>query len=266
MVQRLLAVVLAISMIVFGTAGAYATTAYGPHMLPHQNARHDVQPVRFISPDTLDPTAPGVGTNRYAYAQNDPINNSDPNGHSWLGEIGRGLAALGRSLLGSGERSAAKDAGKALGEGAESAAKDSLPSVEKAANDKGISTADKKKGSYQKPENLMDRMLQNEARQNPQNGTPLANMNSDKNFLAQDGWQKMEMKARDPNGNVVAEAHYQYNTRTGQVADVKSINRASDSSKGFWSSVSTHLSIAAGVVDTALRETSLNPFDASEAK
>ena len=36
---------------------------------------------RFISPDTLDPTLPGVGTNRYAYAANDPINKSDPNGH-----------------------------------------------------------------------------------------------------------------------------------------------------------------------------------------
>lgn len=36
---------------------------------------------RFISPDTIDPTLPGVGTNRYAYSENDPINKSDPNGH-----------------------------------------------------------------------------------------------------------------------------------------------------------------------------------------
>ena len=36
---------------------------------------------RFISPNTMDPTIPGVGTNRYAYAGNDPVNNSDPNGH-----------------------------------------------------------------------------------------------------------------------------------------------------------------------------------------
>ncbi|MBD0417578.1 RHS repeat-associated core domain-containing protein, partial [Oryzicola mucosus] len=36
---------------------------------------------RFISPDDWDPTLDGVGTNRYAYAQNDPINKSDPNGH-----------------------------------------------------------------------------------------------------------------------------------------------------------------------------------------
>lgn len=37
---------------------------------------------RFISPDTMDPTLPGVGTNRYSYSENDPINKSDPNGHS----------------------------------------------------------------------------------------------------------------------------------------------------------------------------------------
>ncbi|WP_421699076.1 RHS repeat-associated core domain-containing protein [Ancylobacter sp.] len=36
---------------------------------------------RFLSPDTLDPIEPGVGTNRYAYADNDPINKSDPSGH-----------------------------------------------------------------------------------------------------------------------------------------------------------------------------------------
>ncbi len=37
---------------------------------------------RFFSPDDLDPLRPGVGTNRYAYADNDPVNKADPNGHS----------------------------------------------------------------------------------------------------------------------------------------------------------------------------------------
>jgi hypothetical protein len=37
---------------------------------------------RFISPDDWDPTLPGVGTNRYAYSHNDPINRGDPNGHN----------------------------------------------------------------------------------------------------------------------------------------------------------------------------------------
>ena len=36
---------------------------------------------RFISPDDWDPNLPGVGTNRYAYAENDPVNKADNNGH-----------------------------------------------------------------------------------------------------------------------------------------------------------------------------------------
>jgi len=54
---------------------------------------------RFISPDDWDPIMEGVGTNRYAYAENDPINKSDPNGHNAAVlkgiEFGlRGLVAL----------------------------------------------------------------------------------------------------------------------------------------------------------------------------
>ena len=36
---------------------------------------------RFLSPDTWDPILVGVDINRYAYAANDPVNSSDPNGH-----------------------------------------------------------------------------------------------------------------------------------------------------------------------------------------
>jgi hypothetical protein len=35
----------------------------------------------FIQPDWFDPTAPGVGTNRYAYSHNDPVNRRDPEGN-----------------------------------------------------------------------------------------------------------------------------------------------------------------------------------------
>lgn len=53
--------------------------------LLYLNARYmDPALGRFISPDDWDPTMPGVGTNRYAYAGNDPVNGSDPNGHSLL--------------------------------------------------------------------------------------------------------------------------------------------------------------------------------------
>ncbi len=40
----------------------------------------------FIQPDWLDPTEPGVGTNRHAYSGNDPINKLDPSGNSWMGK------------------------------------------------------------------------------------------------------------------------------------------------------------------------------------
>jgi hypothetical protein len=42
---------------------------------------------RFVSPDDMDPTLPGVGTNRYAYSGNDPVNKSDPNGHTMFESI-----------------------------------------------------------------------------------------------------------------------------------------------------------------------------------
>jgi hypothetical protein len=52
---------------------------------------------RYLSPDSWDPFLPGVDINRYAYGQNDPINNSDPNGHyvdqmgNWNGDQFDGL-------------------------------------------------------------------------------------------------------------------------------------------------------------------------------
>lgn len=48
---------------------------------------------KFVSPDTMDPTQAGVGTNRYAYADNDPINKSDSNGHIW-GAVAVGIGAF----------------------------------------------------------------------------------------------------------------------------------------------------------------------------
>ena len=42
----------------------------------------------FIEADWLDPTQPGVGTNRYAYSNNDPVNKLDPNGNWYSGEYG----------------------------------------------------------------------------------------------------------------------------------------------------------------------------------
>jgi RHS repeat-associated protein len=53
--------------------------------MQYLNARYyDPALGRFISPDDWDPTLAGVGTNRYAYAGNDPVNKADGNGHNWF--------------------------------------------------------------------------------------------------------------------------------------------------------------------------------------
>ena len=50
--------------------------------LQYLNARYyDPALSLFTSPDWLEITDPGVGTNRYAYAGNSPLNQSDPSGH-----------------------------------------------------------------------------------------------------------------------------------------------------------------------------------------
>ncbi len=81
---------------------------------------------RFIQPDNWDPTLPGVGTNRYAYSDNDPVNHSDSNGH-WFGvddAIAAGVGAIG-GLIGqsisdsyNGTQSSWFDYGKAATAGA----------------------------------------------------------------------------------------------------------------------------------------------------
>jgi hypothetical protein len=81
--KRLGAAILAAVLALSTTAGA--VLAFPNHLAPiepdtQQSDR--VELIRFLSPDTADPTLPGVGTNRYAYGLNDPINNSDPNGHA----------------------------------------------------------------------------------------------------------------------------------------------------------------------------------------
>jgi RHS repeat-associated protein len=56
--------------------------------LQYLNARYyDPALGRFLSPDTWDPTNPGVDINRYAYCGGDPINCRDPSGHD--GETNR---------------------------------------------------------------------------------------------------------------------------------------------------------------------------------
>jgi RHS repeat-associated protein len=74
----------------FQTQKSYIGERFDPETgLLYLNARYmDPMLGRFISPDDWDPTKEGVGTNRYAYAQNDPINKGDANGHAGIGHNG----------------------------------------------------------------------------------------------------------------------------------------------------------------------------------
>ena len=51
------------------------------------NRYYDPELALFIQPDWLGVTEQGVGTNRYAYANNDPVNKLDPEGNSWISNI-----------------------------------------------------------------------------------------------------------------------------------------------------------------------------------
>lgn len=76
--------------------------------LLYLNARYyDPALGRFISPDDWDPTLAGVGTNRYAYAGNDPVNKADANGHGWLANVARSIV---RAVFGAGSGSPARQA------------------------------------------------------------------------------------------------------------------------------------------------------------
>ena len=58
--------------------------------LTYLHARYyDAVLARFTQPDWWDASDPGVGTNRYAYAGNDPVNRSDTNGHQSIQSGGR---------------------------------------------------------------------------------------------------------------------------------------------------------------------------------
>jgi RHS repeat-associated protein len=70
-----------------GYIGEHYDTDAGLQFL---NARYyDPKLGLFTSPDWFEVTEPGVGTNRYAYAGNDPVNASDPGGNAWLADFAK---------------------------------------------------------------------------------------------------------------------------------------------------------------------------------
>ena len=64
--------------------------------LEYLNARYyDPRMGLFLQPDWWDVTQPGVGTNRYAYSFNDPVNGRDVSGHCVDGCVIEGIVAEG---------------------------------------------------------------------------------------------------------------------------------------------------------------------------
>src|SRR5262249_37346768 len=67
--------------------------------LIYLHARYlDPQLGTFASPDPLDPSKPGVGTNRYSYSYDDPINNLDPSGLDCWTDTEYGIDGKKRSV------------------------------------------------------------------------------------------------------------------------------------------------------------------------
>jgi GHH signature containing HNH/Endo VII superfamily nuclease toxin len=77
----------------------------------------------------------GVGTNRYAYAGNDPVNKADANGHGWLADVARSIA---RSIFGAGSGTASR---QAIEHAATSAAERSLTNGMRSLADQAKSVA-----------------------------------------------------------------------------------------------------------------------------
>lgn len=70
------------------------------------------------------------------------------------------------------------------------------------------------------PRDLNEQALFNGVRSSPSSGRPLPGLNNDPRFQASDGFQKMEMTHRLPDGKNVT-VHYQYNLNTGLPYDIK---------------------------------------------
>jgi RHS repeat-associated protein len=75
---------------------AYINERFDPETgLQYLHARYDDPNLgRFLTPDTWDPILAGVDINRYAYAGNDPVNMSDPNGHHIISTSEGGSLAI----------------------------------------------------------------------------------------------------------------------------------------------------------------------------
>ena len=102
-VQRLLAVLLAVLMTTAGTANVYATSVFGPHLKPQLAQSRAVPCTLHLARHHGPYDLPRSRHRSLCLRPNDPINNSDPNGHICVPcGIGIVAGAIG-SLLSSSE-------------------------------------------------------------------------------------------------------------------------------------------------------------------
>ncbi len=102
--------------------------------LLYLNARYyDPALGRFMQPDWWEVRQTGVGTNRYAYSFNDPVNLSDPNGHeyqrTWFDDLLEVFAGVTANVIGQDDNglNVASNALGRIGEGANEAARTFVP-------------------------------------------------------------------------------------------------------------------------------------------
>jgi RHS repeat-associated protein len=102
-----------------GSNSATPPSIYPPQSKGYINQRYDAEsglmylharyydPLlpRFTTPDTWDPTLEEVDINRYAYAGNDPVNQSDENGHSIFSSLSKMLGFDASDSKSNGNRS-----------------------------------------------------------------------------------------------------------------------------------------------------------------
>ncbi|MDR6633751.1 hypothetical protein J2X72_002551 [Phyllobacterium sp. 1468] len=74
------------------------------------------------------------------------------------------------------------------------------------------------------PRNLEEQVLWNEVIRDPGAGKLLNGLNNDPRFPVENGWQKMYVTHRKPDGKVL-EVHYQFNFYTGKAYDIKLKNK-----------------------------------------
>lgn len=74
------------------------------------------------------------------------------------------------------------------------------------------------------PRNLQEQYVWEDVVNDPSSGRPIPGANNDSGFHHSDGWTKLEKTHELPDGTNIS-VHYQYNTRTGDVQDIKYDNK-----------------------------------------